>query len=93
MQYLRKRSFIAAQWLLVLLALTQTAFAAHQFEHTVADLGQVCAVCVHLDRLDDACPPDIPSVEASVPVAYAVPIEAATSGCDSASPYQSRASP
>ena len=42
-----------AVWLLlVALAWVQLAWTSHQFQHTAADLGSPCTVCVQLDRLD-----------------------------------------
>ncbi len=44
------------RWLLVaLLAWSQLAVAAHQFEHDITETGgEFCDLCVKLDRTDDA---------------------------------------
>jgi len=45
----------ALRWLiLVALTWSQLSFAVHQFDHKIVDLGEPCAVCVNLDRDDDA---------------------------------------
>jgi hypothetical protein len=38
---------------LLLLVVLQFTSAAHQFDHTANDLGDVCSFCLQLDRLDD----------------------------------------
>lgn len=43
----------ALKWLiLVALAWSQLAFAAHQFDHQATDIGETCVVCVKFDRDD-----------------------------------------
>lgn len=37
----------------LLLAVLQLTTATHQFDHTANELGEVCAVCLQLERLDD----------------------------------------
>jgi hypothetical protein len=79
--------------LAVLLAWTQLAFAAHQFEHSIAELDETCAVCVQLDRSGDACPPSVAIVDSAAAFQNAISPLSETVVVRSASPYQSRASP
>ena len=45
----------AFKWLVVVaLAWSQLASAAHQQDHHAMDLGETCAICLKLDRDDDA---------------------------------------
>jgi len=44
----------ALKWLiLVALAWSQLAFAAHQFDHQLGDIGDTCAVCLNFNRDDE----------------------------------------
>ncbi len=38
---------------LLLLAALQLTNATHQFDHAASELGDVCSLCLQLDRLDD----------------------------------------
>jgi hypothetical protein len=80
-------------WLLFVLVWSQAAFAAHQFSHELADIGEVCAVCLHFDR-DDEAAPDAGSCHCMPAV---VPGDAAVSISPGQSEpfrlYRSRASP
>ena len=45
----------AFKWLVVVaLAWSQLASATHQLDHHASDLGETCAICLKLDRDDDA---------------------------------------
>jgi len=48
----------AAWALLVLVALAQVAIAAHWYAHDAATLADHCAICLQLDRLDQAIADD-----------------------------------
>jgi len=51
---LARPSGSALKWLiLAALAWSQLAFAAHQFDHQAADLGDTCAICLKFDRDND----------------------------------------
>lgn len=89
------RSHVSALKWLVLLALawSQLAFAAHQSHHEPADLGENCAVCLQFDRADDvvldaveSCSTSASGTSAPAESEYAVPTEYF-------SPYRARASP
>lgn len=47
------RSFIIRYLLLMALAWPQISFSAHELIHDVPDLGEVCTVCLQLERNDD----------------------------------------
>ena len=84
----------ALRWIaLLLLAGSQGSFAAHQLDHAIADVEAACAICMQLERDDDA------TTDAGV---FAAPAETPGSGsaaAPSAAPvgwfghYRSRASP
>jgi hypothetical protein len=46
----------------LLLAALQLTTATHRFDHAAGDLGEVCAFCLALDRLDDAVVADDPGL-------------------------------
>jgi hypothetical protein len=50
-QALRKKS--AVIFAVLLLVALQITSATHQFDHTVNELGDICSLCLQLDRLDD----------------------------------------
>lgn len=89
----RKRGIAFAQLLVVLLAWSQVALAAHQFEHAVSDLDDFCAVCVQLDRSGDACPPSVAASLSSSTLQDVVRPASEAAVVRFAAPYQSRASP
>jgi len=51
----------------LLLAVLQLSSATHQFDHQLNELNDVCAVCLELERLDDA------STAASVEIVFSAP--------------------
>jgi len=51
-QTLRKKAVVV--FAVLLLVALQFTNATHQFAHTANDLGDVCAFCLQLDRLDDS---------------------------------------
>ena len=80
--------------LLIVLSWSQFAFAAHQFEHSPAEVAETCAICLQFDRDDDV------TIDAAQ--CQALPVRAAVTGTDSRcaelsterfSLYRSRASP
>ena len=81
-------------WLLLaLLAWSQLALAAHQFDHSMADAGDTCAVCLQFERNDDA-PVDTLEVSLSPPPTTPVPEHLQAAFRTYAfSHYASRASP
>jgi hypothetical protein len=88
-----KAGIAIAQFVVILLAWMQVALAAHQFEHTIADLDENCPVCVQLDRTGDACPPAVAIPDSAPRVVSAVSEHAEADTACPAPPYQSRASP
>lgn len=79
--------------LVVLLAWSQVSYAAHQFEHSLDEPAESCAVCLQLERHDDALP-DTDCDSPAPPVSLSAPLRAQTDCRSSAAaPYLSRASP
>ena len=93
-RHYRRRTGPTFTWLLVLLlAWSQASFAFHQFEHSIDELGETCAVCLQFDRDDD--------VTVGAGAATALPIAPAAVAVEAVvafraggfSHYRSRASP
>ncbi|MEO0997337.1 MAG: hypothetical protein AAFX58_07440 [Pseudomonadota bacterium] len=82
------------RWLLLLvLAWSQIAFAAHQVEHSIAEADEPCVVCLNFERDEDAALDAHHSVSER---ASALPAPAATQRCharETFTHYRSRASP
>ena len=79
--------------LLILLAGSQVFFAAHQFDHSIADHDETCAVCLKFERDDDVIA-DAGGASVLPVAAFAVAVEAvADVRAEAFSHYQSRASP
>lgn len=77
----------------MLLAWSQASFAFHQFDHSITELGETCAVCLQFDRDDDVIV-DAGGATALPAVSFAVAIEAVVAiRADVFSHYRSRASP
>ena len=91
----RSRVSSALRWaILLFLGWSQVSFAAHQFEHSIAEAEPLCAVCVQFDRDDDATLSHHISPVAFgplVPPSFAVPQYFATA--ERFDHYRSRASP
>ncbi len=81
------------RFLLLVLAWSQIAFAAHQVEHSIAEADEPCVVCLNFERNDDA------TLDArhAVPELASTPAATATAqrcyACEPFSHYRSRASP
>ncbi len=79
--------------LLVLLAWSQVSFALHQFDHSINELDETCAVCVQFERDDDVIV-DADGMSVLPVASFAVPAEAvAAVRAEGFSHYRSRASP
>ena len=82
------------KWLLlVLLVWSQASLAAHQFDHSIDEIDETCAVCLKFERDDDVIAdaggaPELPAAS------FAVAVEAvAAVHAEGFSHYRSRASP
>lgn len=79
--------------LLMLLVWSQASFALHQFDHSIGELGETCAVCLKSDREDDVVV-DAGSAPVLPAASFAIAVEdIAAVRAGRFSHYQSRASP
>ena len=79
--------------LLIALVWSQFSFAAHQFDHNIADEHAACAVCAQFDRDDDVAISLVPHSPA--PATYLRALESAliVVPAEQFHNFQSRASP
>ena len=75
------------------LALLLINSSAHQFKHAFGDISNVCAVCLQLDRDDQAVGSAISVVSPTSPFAAALPVPPASVSAPFSPAYQPRAPP
>ena len=89
----RQNGTTVAWLLLVLLAWSQASLAAHQFDHSIAEIDETCVVCLKFERDDDVIA-DAGGASVLSAASFAVVVEAvAAVRAEGFSHYRSRASP
>jgi len=84
----------AIMWLvLVFLCSAQISFAYHQFDHSIADTGETCDVCLQFEHYDDVVPDADGALTSVSPSVDSVAFPVVFNRLDVFPYYQSRASP
>ena len=87
------RSFILGYLLLLALAWPQVSCSAHENIHDVPDLGEVCAVCLQLERDDDVIVGTSEIAQQLITTLAANTMLPAAPRIEAVADYQPRASP